>query len=76
MKKVLPIRGHGDDIVSNEKKTRLERTSAKSDKVVESLDGQRLQDRNHKDSRRKIKEQREDTDSLRTSKENKMAVPK
>ncbi|KAF3543506.1 hypothetical protein DY000_02001155 [Brassica cretica] len=58
-------RGHGDDIVSNEKKTRLERTSAKSDKVVESLDGQRLQDRNHKDSRRKINEQREDTDSLR-----------
>ncbi|KAL0673299.1 hypothetical protein Bca4012_001280 [Brassica carinata] len=58
-------RGHGDDIVSNEKKTRLERTSAKSDKVVESLDGQRFQDRNHKDSRRKIKEQSEDTDSLR-----------
>ncbi|CAF2121143.1 unnamed protein product [Brassica napus] len=58
-------RGREDDIVSNEKKQRLERTSAKTDKVVDSLDGQRLQDRKHKDSRRKIKEQREDTDSSR-----------
>ncbi|KAF8093828.1 hypothetical protein N665_0377s0038 [Sinapis alba] len=54
-----------DDIVNNEKKTRTERTSVKSDKVVDSLDGQRLQDRKHKDSRRKTKEQREGTDSLR-----------
>ncbi|RID69036.1 hypothetical protein BRARA_C01158 [Brassica rapa] len=58
-------RGREDDIVSNEKKQRLERTSSKTDKVVDSLDGQRLQDRKHKDSRRKIKEQREDTDSSR-----------
>nr|VDC79339.1 unnamed protein product [Brassica rapa] len=58
-------RGREDDIVSNEKKQRLERTGAKSDKVVDSLDSQRLQDRKHKDSRRKIKEQREDTESSR-----------
>ncbi|ESQ42589.1 hypothetical protein EUTSA_v10012479mg [Eutrema salsugineum] len=55
-----------DDFVNNEKKTRQERTGAKSDKVMDSSDGQRLQDRKHKDSRRKIKEQREGTDSLRT----------
>ncbi|KAJ4873857.1 FIP1[V]-like protein [Raphanus sativus] len=54
-----------DDIVNNEKRPRLERTSVKSDQVIDALDGQRLQDRKHKDSRRKIKEQREGTDSLR-----------
>ncbi|XP_010453107.1 PREDICTED: FIP1[V]-like protein [Camelina sativa] len=55
-----------DDIVSNEKKPRQERTGAKSDKVIDTLDGQRLQDRKHKDSRRKNKEQREGTESLRS----------
>ncbi|CAH2069573.1 unnamed protein product [Thlaspi arvense] len=65
-------RGHEDfsarteDIVNNEKKQRQERTGAKSDKLTDSLDGQRLQDRKHKDSRRKIKEQREGTDSMRS----------
>ncbi|CAH8386381.1 unnamed protein product [Eruca vesicaria subsp. sativa] len=54
-----------DDIVNHEKKPRTERTSVKSDKVVDSLDDQKLQDRKHKDSRRKTKEQRESTDSLR-----------
>ncbi|KFK27337.1 hypothetical protein AALP_AA8G370000 [Arabis alpina] len=55
-----------DNIVNNEKKPRQERTGAKSDKVIDSLDGQRLQDKKHKDSRRKIKEQREGTESLRS----------
>lgn len=55
-----------DDIVNNEKKSRQERPGAKSDKAIDSLDGQRLQDRKHKDSRRKTKEQREGTDSLRS----------
>ncbi|KAG7534664.1 Pre-mRNA polyadenylation factor Fip1 domain [Arabidopsis thaliana x Arabidopsis arenosa] len=55
-----------DDIVNNEKKPRQERTGAKIDKFVDTLDGQRLQDRKHKDSRRKIKEQREGTESLRS----------
>ncbi|KAJ0261481.1 Pre-mRNA polyadenylation factor Fip1 domain-containing protein [Hirschfeldia incana] len=51
-----------DDTVNNAKKPRLERTSVK---VVDSLDGQRLQDRKHNDSRRKIKEESEGRDSLR-----------
>ncbi|CAL9244033.1 unnamed protein product [Arabidopsis halleri] len=55
-----------DDIVNNEKKPRQERTGAKIDKFIDTLDGQRLQDRKHKDSRRKIKEQREGTESLRS----------
>ncbi|KAG7613406.1 unnamed protein product [Arabidopsis thaliana] len=53
-----------DNIVNNEKKPRQERTGAKIDKFIDTLDGQRLQDRKHKDSRRKIKEQREGTESL------------
>ncbi|KAL1217546.1 FIP1[V]-like protein [Cardamine amara subsp. amara] len=55
-----------DDIVNNEKKPRQEKTGAKSDKVIDPSDGQRLQDRKYKDSRRKIKEQREGTESLRS----------
>lgn len=55
-----------DDVVTIEKKPRQERTGAKSDEVIDTLDGQRLQDRKHKDSRRKIKEQREGTESLRS----------
>ncbi|KAL0887096.1 hypothetical protein Bca101_011079 [Brassica carinata] len=65
-------RGHGDfsartdETVNNEKIPRQERTSAKSGNVINSLDGQQLQDRKHKDSRRKIKEQREGADSVRS----------
>ncbi|XP_009120319.2 FIP1[V]-like protein isoform X1 [Brassica rapa] len=65
-------RGHGDfsartdETVNNEKMPRQEKTSAKSDNVINSMDGQQLQDRKHKDSRRKIKEQREGADSARS----------
>ncbi|KAJ0266826.1 FIP1[V]-like protein [Hirschfeldia incana] len=65
-------RGHGDfsartdEAVNNEKIPRQERTSAKSDNVINSLDGQQLQDRKHKDSRRKTKEHREGADSVRS----------
>ncbi|WZZ90022.1 hypothetical protein YC2023_118601 [Brassica napus] len=55
-----------DETANNEKMPRQERTSAKSDNVINSLDGQQLQDRKHKDSRRKIKEQREGADSVRS----------
>ncbi|KAF8102543.1 hypothetical protein N665_0198s0243 [Sinapis alba] len=65
-------RGHGDfsartdETVNNEKIPRQESTNAKSDNLINSLDGQQLQDRKHKDSRRKMKEQREGADSVRS----------
>ncbi|CAN8301447.1 unnamed protein product [Cochlearia groenlandica] len=55
-----------DSIVKDEKKTRQERTGAKSNKVNDSVNDQRSQDRKHKDSRRKNKEQREGTDSVKS----------
>ncbi|CAH8358740.1 unnamed protein product [Eruca vesicaria subsp. sativa] len=55
-----------DETVNNEILPRQERTGAKSDNVTNSLDGQRLHDRKHKDSKRKIKEQREGADSVRS----------